>query len=73
MKGTKAIAEAKELLWRHSIKFAAANDELHFMISHQCKRIDFWPTTGKWIARGYRDVAGRGLNTLLEYMEGMTK
>lgn len=64
-----AIAEAKEALWRKDVKFALANDGMHFMILHHAKRIDFWPTSGAWIARGYKDVRGRGISELLNYLE----
>jgi hypothetical protein len=49
------------------IPFRTANRDLHFMILHRCKRIDFWSSTGKWIARGFREVSGRGIAALLTY------
>jgi len=64
-----AIKQAKEALWQHAVPFATANRDLHFMISHKAQRIDFWPTTGRWLAHGFRDVPGRGLPALLSYIE----
>ena len=62
------IREAKEILWRYDIKFRTANYGLHFMIEHERRRIDFWPTTERWIARGFHDVQGWGIVALLDYM-----
>lgn len=67
-KQSRAIAEAEEALRRNEVKFCLANGRVHFMIQHQSKRIDFWPTSGKWIVRGYRDVVGQGLSSLLLHM-----
>ena len=67
------IREAKEIFWRYDIKFRTANHELHFMIEHDGRRIDFWPTTERWIARGFHDVSGFGVVALLDYMKVSVK
>jgi hypothetical protein len=65
----RKVREARQVLTRHGIKHCTANDGVHLMITQDCRRIDFWPTTGKWIARGFRDVQGKGIDELLAYME----
>ena len=62
--------DAAQQLTALGIAFSTANKGLHFMISHQCRRIDFWPTTGKWIERGFRDCKGFGIDTLIARIRG---
>ncbi len=69
MTNDEYIREAQEILWRYDIKFRTANYGLHFMIEHQGRRIDYWPTTERWIARGFEDVTGFGIVALLDYMD----
>jgi len=60
------------LLEARGITFESKNGGAHLIVQHEGKVIDFWPGTGKWIARGSGKNAGcigRGVFPLLKYLE----
>ena len=64
----EAIDAAHKALEAKGVFYDTANYGMHFMISHHGQRIDFWPTSGRWIHRGFRDRKGYGLDALLELL-----
>ena len=44
-------------------------DGIHFIITHEGEKYDFWPTTGKFYVRSKKKY-GRGVFNLLKVLEG---
>jgi len=51
-------------LKRHNIEFEEKNDGYHIVVSHNGFKVDFWPSTGKFIFR-WKKSGGRGVFNLL--------
>ena len=60
--------ESALYLERLSIPFVSHNYGVHLIIDSENGIIDFWPGTGKWIARS--GAAGRGVRNLVTYIKG---
>lgn len=54
------------LLSARGIPFESFNEGLHLVVDH---RIDFWPSTGKWIFRPPIKKQGRGVFKLLDALK----
>lgn len=53
------------LLRKVNVKFKSFDTQgLHLLID---ERIDFWPTTGRWVVRNSKDK-GRGVQQLIKYV-----
>lgn len=61
--------EIPEILKRKGIKFETKNNGAHLVIHGRSITVDFWPGTGKWIARGDK-ANGYGVVALLK-LEGL--
>jgi hypothetical protein len=61
-------AKPEQRLAEAGIGFTTHNDGLHLVVDHNEKIVDFWPTTGRWIARKGRK--GWGVKGLIEYLDG---
>jgi hypothetical protein len=62
--------QSLELLRKENIPHEVCNlQNLHILV---CGRIDFWPTTGRWIVRcGKEGWLGRGVMSLIKYVRSM--
>lgn len=59
-----------ELLEQAGVRFKSSNNGAHLIVTgSDWERIDFWPGTGKWIARDTKRK-GRGVFNLLKYIKG---
>lgn len=58
-------ASAK-LLNERGIAYESKNDGAHLIVTHAGKTCDFWPGTGKWIAR--KGPSGRGVFRLISFL-----
>ncbi len=56
-----------QILEHHRVQYAVRNGGAHLIVNHGDTTVDFWPGTGKWIARDF-DVNGRGVFPLLKYL-----
>lgn len=57
------------LLRKENIPFEICNHEnLHTLV---CGKIDFWPTTGRWVVREKRGWLKRGVMSLIKYVKSM--
>jgi hypothetical protein len=61
-------AKPEQRLAEAGIGFTTHNNGLHLIVDHNEKVVDFWPTTGRWIARGGKE--GWGVKGLIEFLEG---
>lgn len=57
--------EAPIILTQHNISFVTKNNGLHIIVQTQDGFIDFWPGTGKFIARNGKHH-GRGVTALVK-------
>ncbi len=48
------------------ISFESKNYGAHLIVSHKNVVVDYWPGTGKWIAR--KGKKGRGIKNLINYL-----
>lgn len=55
-----------EILNGSGVKFESKNFGRHLIIQGEGEKVDFWPSTGKWIVRNGRE--GRGVRKLLKYL-----
>lgn len=64
------IKSSTNILAEHDVYHVIRNEGLHIMVCDQSKtpRIDFWPSTGKWIDRNGK-MEGRGVFNLLRYIK----
>lgn len=63
--------QSTKLLTEHNIVFESKNDGAHLIIKRDYGQatIDFWPGTGKWIARSkHRPIRNRGVHSLLKFL-----
>lgn len=56
--------EAREILKENKIIYESFNNDMHWKIG----RIDFYPTTLRWIDNG-TDIKGIGYNILIDYIK----
>lgn len=56
-----------EILQQHAVQFQT-KDQIHLIVKHAGKTIDFWPSTGKWIDRAAVNHHRRGVFQLLDYL-----
>lgn len=56
-----------QILEHSRVNFESKNGGAHLVVRHEKTVVDFWPGTGKWIARDF-DVSGRGVFPLLRYL-----
>ena len=61
------LRKSTELLTENGIWFESKNDGIHLIVGTDNK-VDFWPSTGKWIVRAGK--SGRGVMNLVKYMKG---
>ena len=62
-------ANGTEKIKRSGYSFVTHNDGLHIVIEN---RVDYWPSTGKFIDRQTKRK-GRGILPLLKYLYGIIK
>lgn len=55
------------LLQEIGVEFDSKNYGLHLIVNRPSYRIDFWPSTGRWIQRGGKQ--GRGVKNLIKFLE----
>lgn len=61
-----------QVLERHGVRYESRNGGIHLIVS--CGEmgnetvVDFWPGTGKWIARDVAKSNGRGVFRLLKWL-----
>lgn len=55
-------------LERAGIAFTEHNGGAHLVVQPDGRTVDYWPGTGKWIARGRPQQVGRGIHTLLVFL-----
>ena len=55
------------LLDKIKVQYTTNNDGIHLIVQSGRGIIDFWPTTGKFIARRTK-YTGRGVNNMIKYM-----
>ena len=59
-----------KLLEQAGVEFQSSNNGAHLIVTGSSwELIDFWPGTGKWIARETKHK-GRGVFNLLKYVKG---
>ena len=56
---------AKIYLTKNNIPYEVMSNGIHFVVD---SRIDFWPTTGKWIERKSKRK-GRGITSLIDIVK----
>ena len=56
-----------EILTARGIQFESKNAGVHLIVRHNDHVVDFWPSTGRWIARG-NNRSGRGIQKLFQYL-----
>ena len=56
-----------EVLKENGVKFESKNLGAHLIVEAKTGKIDFWPGTGKWIARNGR--RGAGVFPLIKYIK----
>jgi len=62
------IQKAIDLLGSKSIDCSVKNNGVHLIVTlFSGTKVDFYPTTGKWIVRGGK--TSEGLNNLIRYNE----
>lgn len=61
------VQQAKEQLDANGVLYVSTNNDLHFILTTPKGRIDFWPTSGKFINREDNYV-GNNLANLLVYL-----
>ena len=61
------LKRSTDMLIRHGVKFDAKNSGNHLIVSGKQGLIDFWPSTGKFIARSGKK--GRGVVNLIGLCE----
>lgn len=62
------LRNSTELLQRLNIPFVSHNGGIHLVVRDNNKTIDFYPSTGLWIDRHYKNVKRRGIKNLLKYI-----
>jgi hypothetical protein len=62
-------AESPKILKRKGIQFESKNNGAHLIVSGRSVVVDFWPGTGKWVARK-TGQKGYGVIALLK-LEGI--
>ena len=63
--------EAVDILAEKGVEYTVHNEGLHFVVDGLFdQKVDFWPTTGRWMARGKsgRQRNGYGVESLLSYI-----
>lgn len=55
-------------LARKGVKFVSRNQGRHLIVEGEIDVVDFWPGTGKWIARDEDNTCGFGVKKLLSYL-----
>lgn len=63
------VAYAHKRLTELGIKFEAKNYGQHLIVTGAHQTIDYWPSTGKWIARGndtHLEGKGRGIRGVIK-------
>ena len=67
------LAASTKILEELNIPFESKNRGIHLVVTGKKDELfDFWPSTGKFIARK-SSVSGRGIRTLLGYCNGKNK
>lgn len=70
VKRSKNRESSAELLRKRGIKFEEKNGGVHLIVEGRYGPIDFWPGTGKFIARGPQVIGrvktGRGVFNLIK-------
>jgi len=59
---------ALEMLDTHHVTYESKNSATHLIVSGEVI-VDYWPTTGKWIARDTRKTSARGIKSLLAFLK----
>jgi hypothetical protein len=57
-----------EMLATLGVQFEIKNDGAHLIVTHDDKKVDFWPGTGKFIPRKKGGKSGRGVFNLLQLL-----
>lgn len=66
-KRDKNRESAHEILGNRGIDYDAKNGGAHFIVYGESETIDFWPGTGKFIARTSK-VSGRGIFNMIRHL-----
>lgn len=61
------VAAVKELK-KKEVEFTEHNEGRHLLVTGVVDVVDFWPGTGKWIARDVCKTRGCGVDKLLAYL-----
>lgn len=62
------IKKSTQLLIDEGIDFITQNFGIHLIITCWRGKVDFWPSTGRWIFRD-KDFRGRGVKSLIYYIK----
>jgi hypothetical protein len=57
-----------QVLERHGVGYESRNGGIHLIVNCGGMVVDFWPGTGKWIARNAAKSSGRGVFKLIEWL-----
>lgn len=57
------------ILKSRGVMLVSANDYIHTQIRDDRFFIDYWPSTGKWVARKPESKEGRGFQSLLKFLD----
>lgn len=59
-----------QMLIDAGIEFTSHNCGIHLQIKRGPVTIDYWPSTGKWMTKGFRyGVTNRGIRSLLDFIK----
>jgi hypothetical protein len=61
-------SNSAKILADRGIEFESKNDGAHLIVTGANGAVDFWPGTGKFIARGI-NKSGRGVFNLIRHLE----
>lgn len=59
---------SRQMLDKLGVKYTTNNNGVHLVVAHGQIQVDFWPGTGKWIARDQKKTEGRGVHGLLKHI-----
>lgn len=59
---------SRQRLDKCGVKYTSNNNGVHLVVTHNGHTVDFWPGTGKWIARNTQKTNGRGVGSLIWHL-----
>ena len=66
-KKSKNLQRSTQLLIGEGIGFTTNNFGIHLIIDSYRGKVDFWPSTGRWVFRD-KDFRGRGVQSLISHI-----